>query len=121
MNTELSVQGNGEEATAQVVISWETDELSNSQVVFGDGSSGPLSNKTQIDNSQSYTHLVVLPNLSPSKVYHFKAMSADKTNNVGESTDMVIITPKATQSALNLVVGNLSQAFGFLGGLAGGN
>ncbi|KKS93597.1 MAG: hypothetical protein UV68_C0019G0001 [Candidatus Collierbacteria bacterium GW2011_GWC2_43_12] len=121
LNTELSVQGNGEEATAQVVISWETDELSNSQVVFGDGSSGPLSNKTQIDNSQSYTHLVVLPNLSPSKVYHFKAMSADKTNNVGESTDMVIITPKATQSALNLVVGNLSQAFGFLGGLAGGN
>jgi len=121
LNTELSVQGNGEEATAQMVISWDTDELSTSQIIFGDGSSGPLTNKTQIDSSQSYTHLVVLPNLIPSKVYHFKALSADKTNNTGESLDTVIITPKATQSALNLVVGNLSQAFGFLGGLTGGN
>lgn len=120
LTTELSIQGNGEEATAQVVISWETDELSTSQVIFGDGSSGPMSNKTQVDSSQTYTHLVVIPNLVPSKVYHFKALSTDKTNNTGESLDTVVITPKATQSALNLVVGNLSQAFGFLGGLAGG-
>jgi len=119
LNTELTIQGNGEEATAQVVISWETDELATSQVIYGDGSSGPLSNKTQVDNSQSYTHLVVIPNLVPSKVYHFKALSSDKASNVGESLDSVIITPKATQSALNLVVGNLSQAFGFLGGLVG--
>jgi hypothetical protein len=117
LNTEVTIQGVGEDATAQLIISWDTDELSTTQVVFGDGSSGPLTNKTQVDESLTYKHLVVVPNLIPSKVYHFKALSKDKSGNLAESVDTVVITPKATQSALNLVVGNLSQAFGFLGGL----
>lgn len=120
MNTELSIQGTGEDAKAQLIVSWETDELSTSQVIYGEGSTGALSNKTQVDSAPVYTHLVVIQNLMPSKVYRLKAVSADLGNNTAESIDTVVITPKATQSALNLVVGNLSQAFGFLGGLAGG-
>lgn len=120
MNTEMSIQGTGEEARAQLIVSWETDELASSQVVYGEGSTGALANKTQVDSAPVYTHLVVIQNLVPSKVYRLKAVSADLGANVAESIDTVVITPKATQSALNLVVGNLSQAFGFLGGLAGG-
>lgn len=119
LNTEMTIVGVGEEATAQLIVSWETDEISTSQVMFGEGSTSALNNKTQSDSAPVYTHLVVIQNLSPSKVYRLKAVSVDKENNVAESADTVVITPKATQSALNLVVGNLSQAFGFLGGLVG--
>ncbi|GAB4026676.1 MAG: hypothetical protein Fur0011_2860 [Candidatus Microgenomates bacterium] len=117
VRVEPVVQGVGEEATAQLVVSWDTDELSSSQVMYGEGSSGPLSNKTQKDDSLTFNHLVVVPNLQVSKVYHLKVVSADKANNESQSIDQVVITPKATRSALNLVISNLSQAFGFLGGI----
>lgn len=117
LRVETTIQGVGEEATAQVIVSWDTDELSTSQVTFGEGSQGALTNKTQKDEAMTFNHLVVIPNLMPSKVYHLKAISTDKGDNESQSVDTVVITPKSTQSALNLVVGNLSQAFGFLGGL----
>lgn len=117
VRVESVVQGVGEEATAQLVVSWDTDELSSSQVLYGEGSSGSLSNKTQKDDSLTFNHLVVVPNLQVSKVYHLKVVTADKANNESQSIDQVVITPKATRSALNLVISNLSQAFGFLGGI----
>ena len=119
VNTEMSIVGTSQQATAQIIVSWDTDELSTSQVMFGEGSNGALANKTQTDSALVYSHLVVIQNLSPSTVYRLRAVSADAASNVAESTDNVIITPKETESALNLVVGNLSQAFGFLGGLVG--
>ncbi len=117
VRVEPVVQGVGEEAVAQLVVSWDTDELSSSQVLYGEGSSGPLSNKTQKDESLTFNHLVVVPNLQVSKVYHLKVATSDKAGNESQSIDQVVITPKATRSALNLVITNLSQAFGFLGGI----
>ncbi len=117
VRVEPVVQGVGEEAVAQLVVSWDTDELSSSQVLYGEGSSGSLSNKTQKDDSLTFNHLVVVPNLQVSKVYHLKVVTVDKANNESQSIDQVVITPKATRSALNLVIANLSQAFGFLGGI----
>lgn len=117
VRVESVVQGVGEEATSQLVVSWDTDELSSSQVLYGEGSSGSLSNKTQKDDTLTFNHLVVVPNLQVSKVYHLKVVTADKANNESQSIDQVVITPKATRSALNLVISNLSQAFGFLGGI----
>jgi len=111
------IQGAGQEATAQLVISWDTDELATSQVAYGEGTTGTLSTKTQRDVNLTYNHLVVVPNLQPSKVYHVKALSQDDASNEAESVDRVVITPKAAESALNLVVSNLSKAFGFLGNL----
>jgi len=119
LKVEPVIQGVGQEATAQLVVSWDTDELSSSQVAYGEGSGGSLSSKTQLDTSRTYNHLVVIPNLQPSKVYHLIALSMDEANNEAQSIDRVVITPKATESALNLVVSNLSTAFGFLGGIAG--
>lgn len=120
LKVEAAIEGVGEEATAQLIVSWDTDELSSSQVAYGEGSSGNLSNKTQLDTSRTYNHLMVISNLSPAKVYHLKVLSMDEADNEAQSVERVIITPKATKSALNLVVSNLSQAFGFLGGISGG-
>ena len=110
----LSGSSNGE-STAQLIVSWNTDEPSTSQVEFGEGTGTTYAQKTQEDASLTYNHLVVISGLTPSKVYHLRALSKDTASNTSPSIDTVTITPKATENALNLVISNLQQAFGFLG------
>ena len=105
----------GQESTAQLVISWNTDEPSTSQVEFGEGTGSTYAQKTQEDTNLTVNHLVVISNLTPSKVYHVRALSKDKAGNEGKSIDTVTITPKATKNALDLVLTNLGSVFGFLG------
>jgi hypothetical protein len=102
--------------TAQLVVSWNTDEPATSQVEFGEGTGSDYSSKTQEDSNLTNNHLVIISGLSPSKVYHLRSISKDKAGNVGNSIDTVTITPKATDNALNLVITNLQAAFGFIGG-----
>jgi hypothetical protein len=110
-----TTSGAGQESTAQLVISWNTDEPSTSQVEFGEGTGTTYSQKTQEDTNLTVNHLVVISNLTPSKVYHVRATSKDKAGNEGISIDTVTITPKATRNALDLVMTNLGVVFGFLG------
>lgn len=111
---EGEIIGTGEEATAQLIVSWKTDEPATSQVEFGEGSGTTYSQKTQEDSALSNSHLVVVSGLSPAKVYHLRALAKDQYGNEAQSIDKVVITPKATESALELVITNLSLVFGFL-------
>jgi hypothetical protein len=106
-------------SVAQLVISWNTDEPATSQVEFGEGTGSSYSRKTQEDGNLTTNHLVIVSGLSPSRVYHFRALSKDRAGNVGYSSDTVTITPKATENALDLVIMSLREAFGFLGGSSG--
>ena len=106
-----------QESTAQLIVSWNTDEPGTSQVEFGEGTGTTYSSKTQEDGNLTYNHLVIISGLTPSKVYHLRAISRDEAGNVGNSIDTVTITPKATENALNLVIISLQEVFGFLGGL----
>ena len=123
--SELHVEGaaipptttTAQESTAQLIVSWNTDEPGTSQVEFGEGTGTTYSSKTQEDSNLTFNHLVIISGLTPSKVYHLRAISKDKAGNVGNSIDTVTITPKATENALNLVITNLQEAFGFIGGL----
>ncbi|MBI2597496.1 fibronectin type III domain-containing protein [Candidatus Daviesbacteria bacterium] len=111
------VSGTAQEQTAQLVVSWNSDEPSTTQVEFGEGTGVSYAQKTQEDSNLTFNHLVIISNLTPSKVYHLRAISKDKAGNLGNSIDTVTITPKATENALNLVITNLQEAFGFLGGI----
>ncbi len=106
-----------QDSTVQLIVSWNTDEPGTSQVEFGEGTGTTYSLKTQEDNNLTYNHLVIISGLTPSKVYHLRAISKDQAGNVGWSIDTVTITPKTTENALNLVITNLQEAFGFLRGL----
>jgi hypothetical protein len=106
-----AVARSGEQPTAQLVISWDTDEPTTSQVEFGEGSGSTYSSRSQEDGNLTYNHIVVISNLTPSKVYHLRVISKDKAGNVAYSSDTITITPKATQSALDLVIGNLTDIF----------
>jgi hypothetical protein len=126
--SEISVEGStippsetaGQESKAQLIVSWNTDEPATSQVEFGEGTGSSYSQRTQLDTKLTYNHLVVISGLTPSRVYHLRAVSTDKAGNEAKSIDTVTIAPKATENALNLVITNLQEAFGFLGGVRNG-
>ncbi len=100
---------------AQLIVSWNTDEPATSQVEYGEGTGTNYSQKTQSDTNLTYNHLVVISGLQTSKAYHLRAISTDQTGNTVNSIDTVTITPKATDNALDLVISNLQEAFGFVG------
>jgi hypothetical protein len=103
------------EQTSQIVVSWDTDEAATSQIEFGEGTGTSYSQKTQEDANMTFNHLVVISNLTPSKVYHLRVISKDKGGNIGNSVDTVTITPKPSDNAFDLVLTNLREVFGFLG------
>ncbi|MFH0773128.1 MAG: hypothetical protein V1922_02350 [bacterium] len=116
LNVESTIIGVGEDARAQIVVSWDTDEPGTTQVEYGQGTGTSYNQTTQEDSNKTLNHIVTITGLSPSKIYHLRALSKDKGNNVGQSLDTVIITPKSTKDALNLVIDNLSKTFGFIKG-----
>ncbi len=100
------------QAEAQLVVSWSTDELSSSQVEYGEGTGSTYAQKTQEDGNLVTNHTVIISGLTPSKVYHLRIISRDKAGNVGNSVDTVAITPKATANALDLVITSLRSILG---------
>ena len=117
LKVEGEVIGAGDEATAQLVVSFNTDELATAQIEYGEGSGTTYSQKTQEDSSLTNHHMVVISELAPAKVYHLRALSKDSANNLSESIDKVIITPKATENAFDLVITSMGSIFSFLGDL----
>lgn len=100
--------------SAQLIISWETDEPSSSQVLYGEGAGNdgyPYS--TQTDSEMRTKHVIIVSNLTPSKVYHFKVVSKDNAGNVGESGSVTSITPKSTDTVMESVLGSLGRIFKF--------
>ncbi|OGK21474.1 hypothetical protein A3C23_05065 [Candidatus Roizmanbacteria bacterium RIFCSPHIGHO2_02_FULL_37_13b] len=114
MNVESTIVGVGDEAKAQIIVCWDSDEPTSTQVEFGEGTGSTYSSMTQEDTNLTLNHCVTIPSLLPSKIYHLRALSKDKSGNPGISEDTVLVTPKATKDALNLVVDRLSKTFGFI-------
>jgi hypothetical protein len=109
-----TIGGVGESARAQLNISWDTDEPASTQVEYGEGTGGVYRATTQEDSNRTTNHMVTIPGLKPGTIYHFRVISKDKAGNIGYSEDTVIITPRATKDALNLVIQSLGRTFSFL-------
>jgi hypothetical protein len=113
----LVSEGSTNTTNSQMIVTWTTDEPATSQVEYGEGSSESYTQLTQEDRNLAYNHVVVISGLTPSKVYHLRAISRDSAGNETKSIDTVTITPKATNDAFNLVITTLQEAFQFLDNL----
>jgi len=107
--------GSGQEATAQLVVSYKTDEAATAQIEYGEGTGTIYTQKSQEDSNMSVNHIVIISGLTPSKVYHLRAVAKDAEENVGYSIDKVIVTNPTTQDAFDLAIKNLTSIFSFLG------
>ena len=59
--------------------------------------------------------MAVLTNLNPSSVYKLQVLSKDSTGNEASGKNMVIISAQAKEIPLSIILGRLSDVFGFLG------
>jgi hypothetical protein len=116
-NLTVEVKASGVSSTqkAQIIVSWETDELATSQIEYSQGISGSdYSNKSQEDTAYSNNHVVILGELEPSKIYHLRSVSRDKAGNTGYSSDTTTITGKTQQSILDIIIGSLERSMGWI-------
>jgi hypothetical protein len=112
---EIKSNGFGQTQQAQLVVSWQTDEPSTSQIEYSTGISGSdYDFKTKEDMALSTSHVVIASGLEPSKIYHLRAVSHDNAGNLGTSNDTTTITGKIQQSVVDIIVNSLQKSLGFL-------
>lgn len=110
---ETDLRGTGGEARGQLIISWQTDEPAMSQVEYGDGSvGGAFTSRTAEQSEMTTEHLVIVSDLPPSKVYHFRPLSRDKASNAGIGTDTAAIIGRPSESVLDIILTSLERIFG---------
>jgi len=78
--------------TQSIIITWTTDELSNSIVGYSVSPSTNYSAEQKVATYASTTHSVILSNLSPNVAYNYKVMSVDPSGNVASSTGYSFVT-----------------------------
>lgn len=64
---------------SSVAIAWNTDEPSTTQVLYG--LNADCDQQTVEDKSSKTSHLVMLRNLQPSTIYHYRVISKDSSGN----------------------------------------
>jgi hypothetical protein len=120
MTVEVRSSGVGATQKAQLVVNWETDEPGSSQVEYGPGiSSDSYPSKTQEDPVLTTTHVVIVPELEPAKLYHLRAVSRDRAGNAGTSDDTTSITGKVQKSVVDIIITSLQRSLGFLSAVPG--
>ena len=96
----LSSIGAGSITSNGAVISWSTDELSDTQVVYGTTSGYGLS--STLVATKVTSHSVILSGLSGGTTYHYAVKSRDAAGNLSTSTDKTFSTLPQTYIASDI-------------------
>lgn len=113
---ETSNVGLDKQDKAQIAVSWKTDEPTTSMVEYGEGIAGSdYTSKTSEDKALTTNHLVIIPDLTPSKPYHIRVVVTDKGENITKSDDHTVIPGDVPRSALQIILQTFTRLFGWLG------
>ena len=100
----------------QTIISWITDEPSDSTVYYQEGSGSPdkeLANK-QVSLELTKNHTVILTSFKPGTVYRFQISSTDSAGNMTKPPIRTIITPRQNESIVDVIFKNFDDTFNFM-------
>ena len=123
VQTDMALISKGENSRVQSVITWATDEISSTELIFTEGAARDLqlevsssSNMTIIEGEKALTtkHILVVTDFKPATVYTFKAKSIDESGNVSHSKDYTVLTPSKKESVLQVIMGTFEETFGWL-------
>ncbi len=112
VSIETSVRGNGGQARGQIIVSWKTDEPATSQVAFGQGEGGDLTNRTAEDARLSLEHTVVVSDIPTSSIYQIRAVSGDRSGNSALSDPQTAIIGRASENVFTIIFTTLQKIFG---------
>ncbi|HRH23501.1 MAG TPA: fibronectin type III domain-containing protein [Candidatus Magasanikbacteria bacterium] len=113
IQTESSIiPGNKEKI--QVIISWNTNELSTSRVFYRKGfaaESSSFDQSTVLDLGYVKKHIVVISNFESGQVYQFAVESTDSGGNTSMSKIITILTPQKEESVFQVIMNNVEDIF----------
>ncbi len=119
LTVEVRSNGFGATQSAQVVVSFKTDEPANALIEYGAGiASSEYSGKTQKDNTLTTNHVIIVTGLEPAKLYHLRVTADDAAGNEGFSTDTTVITGKTQASVLDIIARTLERTLGPIANLS---
>ncbi|MDP3964928.1 MAG: hypothetical protein Q8Q20_04740 [bacterium] len=120
VQSESNSVGTGDAAKVQIIVSWQTNEPTSSQVEYGEGlGSTSYTGETDINGELVFEHLMVVSDLAQARTYHFRVVSIDKAGNESASGSYSVLTSRKRESFLQLVIANLEDTFSWLGNLGG--
>lgn len=96
----------------QSIISWNTDEPSTTALVYQEGRSGEK-REVIVNSNLTLNHVAVITTFKPGIVYYFKAKSVDQSENIGESTEYALLTPKTKQNIIQVIIMEFQGIFGW--------
>ncbi|MCI0624766.1 MAG: fibronectin type III domain-containing protein [Acidobacteria bacterium] len=94
-------------AARSAVITWQTNKVSDQQVVYGTSTNYGMS--TSVDPALVMNHSQTLTGLLPETTYHYQARSRDEGGSVAQSADLTFTTPS------ELLLSTLSPSGGTTG------
>jgi hypothetical protein len=115
----LSVSANstlypGANAKVQTIVSWDTDEMAESQLFYQEGVADTDNVKSlPIDTTYSNKHFVVLTAFKPGSVYKYWIESTDQSGNKGKSESFTTLTPTEKQTIIDIISNNFQSVFGW--------
>lgn len=111
---ETPMSGASAESKARIIASFTTDEPARAKIEWGVGVGTEYSQATEFSEGFGTTHALVLRDLNPTTSYHLRLVVQDETGNQTVSDDIVVVTPTAQAAALDIILKNLQDVFGFL-------
>lgn len=94
----------------RATIAWKTDEDSTSQIKYKESNSDTYIDSTELIDVVK-NHFITLPDLKPQTTYKMIAVSKDKSDNIAQSEEFVILTPKQKRTFLQIILENIQQIF----------
>lgn len=103
----------GSEDRAQAIISWKTNELSTTKVLWDLGSTkgDSFTSQTKEDTNLTTNHISVITQFKPGTVYRFRVVSKDKFGNETISQDYSILIPTKHQSVIQMIMSKFEDVF----------
>ena len=97
---------------ASVIVTFQTDKLSRSQVFYGEDTS--YGSQSELKESLNQSHTILIEKLKPQTTYHLKVRAQDRFGKeVTESTDQTFTTANQPnqKTVLEIIIEALSRAF----------
>jgi hypothetical protein len=91
-------------------IAWATSEDSNSLIKYKESNNDSYTESPELTDLVK-NHFLTLPDLKPSTTYKMIAISKDKSGNIGQSEEFVILTPKQKRTFLQIILENIQSIF----------
>jgi hypothetical protein len=102
----------------QLIVSWLTNELSTSKVLYRKGfaqEDSEFTESTGFESNYVKKHIVVISNFEPGMVYQFVVESADSSGKISRSKTITILTPRKEQSVFQVIMSNVEGMFSWVG------